>query len=117
MPFDRQENHADAVLARGRQSETERCRLAREKFVWDLNQHPGSVAGFRVATAGAPMSQVNKDLYPFFDDVVGFLALDIGHKAHTAGVMLVARVVKALARGQSRGDRFRGGDSVSGFTH
>ena len=109
MLLDRQEHHADAVLARRRQRETERRRLAREKLVRDLNQHPGAVAGFRVAAACAPMRQVDEDLNPFFDDVVGFLALDVGHKAHAAGVMLVARVVKPLALGQAMDDRFREG--------
>jgi hypothetical protein len=32
------------------------------------------------------------------DDLVGFLAFDVGNKAHAARVMLVARIVKALFR-------------------
>ena len=108
MLFDRQEHHADAIFARRRQRETESRRFAREKFVRDLNQNAGAVAGFRIATAGAPMRQVDEDLNPLFDDVVGFLALDIGHKTHAAGVVLVARIVKPLGLGQAMDDSGRG---------
>ena len=58
------------------------------------------------------MRQVDEDLNPLFDDVVGFLALDIGHKTHAAGVVLVARVVEPLALGQSM-RQFRVGDGIS----
>ena len=39
---------------------------------------------------------------PFVDDVVGFLALDVGDKADAAGVVLVARVVETLRSGGRR---------------
>ncbi len=65
----------------------------------NLDENAGAVAGFRVAAAGAAVGQVDEDLDALDDDVVGFLAFDIGDKADTAGIMLVARVVEALRRG------------------
>ena len=101
MPFDRQEDHADAVLARRGQREAECRRFAREKLVRNLNQQAGAVAGFRIAAAGAAVRQVDEDLNALFDDVVGFLAFDVGDETHAAGIVLVARVVKSLGLGQS----------------
>ena len=72
------------------------ARLAREKFVRDLNQQPGAVAGFRIAAAGAAVRQIDEDLNALFDNVVGLLALDVGHKADAAGIVLLVRVVESL---------------------
>ena len=94
----RQEGHAHAVLARGRQGEAELGALAREELVRDLDQHAGAVAGFRIAAAGAAMRQVDQDLNALDDDVVRFLALDVGDEADSAGIVFVARVVKTLRR-------------------
>jgi hypothetical protein len=43
--------------------------------------------------------QVDQNLDAFEDDVVRPLALEIRNKANSAGIVLVARVVKALRRG------------------
>ena len=99
MRFHRQEDHADAVLAGGRQGETELGALAREELVRNLNQHSGAVAGLRIAAASTAMRQVDEDLNALDDDVVRFLTFDVGHEADTAGIVLKARVVKSLRRG------------------
>ena len=83
----------------GGQGEAELRALAREKLVRDLDQEAGAVAGFRIAAAGAAMRQVDQDLNALDDDVVRFLALDVGDKANAAGIVLVARVVEALGWG------------------
>ena len=75
--------------------------FAREEFVRNLDQEAGAVAGFRIAAAGAAMRQVDEDLNALFDDVVGFLALDVGHEADSAGIVLMAGVVESLGLGQS----------------
>ena len=95
----RQEDHADAVLARRRQGETQLGALAREELVRDLDQDAGAVAGSRIAAAGAAVRQVDQNLDALEDDVVRLLALDIGNEADAAGIVLVARVVQALRRG------------------
>ena len=94
--LDRQEDHADAVFAGRRQSETKLCAFAAEELVRDLNQNAGAVAGFRVASARAAMRQVDEDLNAFGDDFVRWLAVDVDNKANTAGVFLVARIVQSL---------------------
>ena len=95
----REKDHANAVLAGFRQRETERGAFAREKFVRNLNQHTGAVAGFRIAAASAAVRQIDQNLNALEDDVVRFLAFDIGHKADAAGIVLVSRIVKSLRRG------------------
>jgi hypothetical protein len=43
--------------------------------------------------------QVDQNLDAFEDDIVRLLALEIGNEANSAGIVLVARVVKALRGG------------------
>ena len=62
----------------------------------DLDEDAGAIAGFGIAAAGAAVGEVDQDLDAFDDDVVGFLALDVGDEADTAGVVLEARVVETL---------------------
>ena len=45
------------------------------------------------------MRQVDQNLDALENDVVRPLALEIGNEANAAGIVLVARVVKALRRG------------------
>ena len=94
--LDGQEHHADAVLAGGRQGEAELGALAGEELVRNLDEDAGAVAGFRVAAAGAAVGQVDENLDALDDDVVGFLALDAGDEANSAGIVLMARVVQSL---------------------
>src|SRR5262249_35653432 len=55
-----QKRHRDAVFARRRQLEP--SALARKKLVRDLNRDSGSVAGLRIASAGAAMGQIDQNL-------------------------------------------------------
>ena len=80
----------------GRQREAELGALAREELVRDLDQHAGAVAGFRIAAAGAAVRQVDQNLNALDDDVVRFLTLDVGNEADSAGIVLMARIVKTL---------------------
>ena len=94
----RQEDHADAVLAGCGQREAELRAFAREELVRDLDQDAGAVAGFRIAAAGAAMRQVDEDLNALLDDVVAFVAADVGDEADAAGIVLMRRIVKPLRR-------------------
>ena len=94
--FHGQKHHPHAVLAGRRQRETQLGALAREELVRNLDQHPGAVAGLRIAAAGPAMRQVDEHLYALHDNVVRFLTLDVGHEADTAGIVLKAGVVKSL---------------------
>jgi hypothetical protein len=48
------------------------------------------------------MGQVDEDLNPLLDNVVGLLAFDVDNEPDTTGVLLVGRVVHALLGGKSR---------------
>ncbi len=63
------------------------------------------------------MRQIDEDLNPFFDYVVGFLAFNIGHKTHTARIVLIARVVKTLRLRQSWHCRLLGRGIFFPFIH
>ena len=90
VPLDRQKYHPDAIFAGRRQSKTQVGGFAGEKFVRDLDQEPGAVASIRIAATCAAVSEVDEDLNPLFDDVVGLLAFDVGHKTNSAGIVLLA---------------------------
>src|SRR5208282_2153063 len=62
----------------------------------NLDQHAGAVAGLRITPASPAVRQVDQDFDPFQNDVMGFFAGDVGHKADPTSIMLVARIVKAL---------------------
>ena len=83
------------------QSEAQLLAFAREELVRNLDEHAGAVAGFRIATAGAAVRQVQKNLNSFANDVVAFIAVDAGHKPDPASIVLVRGVVEALSGGQS----------------
>ena len=94
------EHHAHAVLTRGRQREAQRGCFAGEKPVRNLNQEAGAITRLRVAATRPAMSQIDEDLDAFFDDVVRFLALDIGDETDATGIVFVGGVVEPLRRGQ-----------------
>src|SRR6185437_340565 len=71
-----------------------------QQQIGDLDQAARAVAHRRVRAHGTAMIEVNQELQPLRDDLVGLLALDIGHKAHAAGVVLVRGVVKPLLFGR-----------------
>ena len=96
VAFDRQEDHADAVLARRRESEAEAVTLTGEEGVGDLDEDAGAVTGVGVAAGGAAVGQVDEDLDSLEDDLVGLAALDVDDEADAAGVALGARVVETL---------------------
>ena len=67
----------------------------------NLDENAGAVAGFRVATAGSAVGQVDEDLDTFDDDVVRFVALDVGDEADPTGIVLMMRVIETLSGWQS----------------
>ena len=87
---------ASTALAFRRQGEAQFGALADEELVRDLDEDAGAVAGFRIAAAGSAMGQVDEDLNALDDNVVRFLTLDIRDEADSAGVVLMARIVKSL---------------------
>src|SRR5581483_3248214 len=84
----RQEDHADAVLARCGERDLLARAFATEERVGDLDQDAGAVAGQRIAAARAPVRQVLEDREALLDDVVRALALDVDDEADAARVAL-----------------------------
>ena len=73
--------------------------FAREKLVRNLDQYARAIAGLRIAAASAAVRQIDQNLDALQNDVVRFLAVDVGDKADAAGVVLVGRIVKSLRCG------------------
>jgi hypothetical protein len=42
------------------------------------------------------MGQIDENLYPFEDNVVGFIAFDICNETDTTGIVFIAGIVQAL---------------------
>ena len=74
---------------------------ADQELMRNLHQDTRAVAGQRITAAGPAMRQVVQHLQSLAHDIVGSLALDIDDEADAAGVVLVPRVVKALALGSA----------------
>ena len=96
-----QKCHPDAIAARLRQLESQLAALSDKKLVRDLDQHPGTVASFRIAAAGAPVRQVQENLDPLGNDVVTLLPADAGNEPDSTSVVLVRRIIQALGRRQT----------------
>src|SRR6266852_988860 len=97
MIFYWQECHAHAVRTGQRQFETQLTALPHKELVWDLEENARAIAGFRIASAGPAMRQVEQHLDAFAYDVVTFVAADAGHESDPAGVVLLRRMVQTLS--------------------
>jgi hypothetical protein len=102
VPFDRQEDHAHAVLTGSGQRETEARGFPVKEGVRNLDRDARAVSRVGVTTAGPTMREVDEDLNSLGDDVMGLTALDVGNETNPAGVALEARMVEALGPGQTR---------------
>ena len=98
MLLNRQKRHADAVRAGSGKFEAQPGTFAGEELVRDLNEHAGPVAGFRIATAGSAVGEVDEYLNSLADYVVAFVAADAGYKSDAACVVLVRGIVQSLDR-------------------
>ncbi|OIQ78883.1 hypothetical protein GALL_394070 [mine drainage metagenome] len=92
----RQEDHADAVLARRRQLDAGGGHFGAVVRVGDLQQDAGAVAHQLVGADRAAMVEVLQDQQPVAHDVVRLHALDMGDETDAAGVVLPARAIQAL---------------------
>ena len=76
--------------------------------IGDLNQNSRTIAHEFVGPDGTPVVEIFKNFEALLNNSVGFLALDMCHKANTTGIMLICWVVESLgfweAYGRSRGD-------------
>jgi hypothetical protein len=96
----RQEHHAHAVMAGGRQGDALFRHFLTQELVGNLDQDAGAVAEQGIVAGGATMFEVFQDFQALLDDGVALLVLDMGNKADAAGVTLVFGVVETLALGE-----------------
>jgi hypothetical protein len=93
----REEAHRDRVVAEARQRERADPAVgAREERVRELQEDARAVAGAGIAARSAAVCEVDEDLQRLGDHLVRGLAVERGHEAETAGVMLESWVVQAL---------------------
>ena len=94
----RQEALPDRVAPRLGQGDPEPRADLQEEGVGELRLKPRSVSGLLFRAAGAPVVQVQEDLDPLANDVVGLDVLQVGDEADPASVVLEAGIVKAVSR-------------------
>lgn len=112
LVLDGQEGHADGVVTGGGQLEA--GGFAQER-VRDLEQDARAVARVGFGAGGSAVFQVAQDGERLLHEIMARLAGEGGHKADTAGVVLVAGVVHPLRGGapvHERGTRTHGSPVV-----
>ena len=62
----------------------------------NLEENSRAIASLRIAAACAAVRQVDENLYAFENDLVRFLAFDVGYETDAAGIALIRGVVKPL---------------------
>jgi hypothetical protein len=62
----------------------------------DLNKNAGPISRTGITPHRTPVGQVFQDLKTLFNDIVGFMTLDIGHKPDAAGILFILGVIEAL---------------------
>ncbi len=91
----REKDHADAVVARGRQIDAFFRGHARKKAVGHLNQDPGAVAGLRIRPGGAAVIEPLQDRQRLINERVRRRAVKVDNRPEATGVVFEARVVEA----------------------
>ncbi len=109
MLFHGQEDHGHAIGARLRQPYPQFSALAGEKDVRNLNQDACAIAGLRVATRRAAMSEVDENLNALADNLVAFHARNAGDQSHAAGIVLIPWMIETL--------RWRSAETMIGCMH
>jgi len=89
----RQKQHPDAIFSGGRQLDLAPAHLISQKLIWYLQQDAGTVTGQRIGPHRTAMGQVFKYLQALQNHVMALFSLDMGHKAHAAGITLLAWIV------------------------
>ena len=92
----RQEAHRHGVVAGLRQVDAGLPGPVAQQGVGRLDHAARAVADQRIGADGAAVVEIDQDPQALTDDVVGLVALDVGHEADAARIVFVARVVKSL---------------------
>ena len=92
-----QEDHAHAVFTRRRQGHALLGHFFAVQRIGQLDQDASAVAHQLVGTHRAPVIQVFQDLQCVLDNVMALFALDVGHKAHTASIVLIGSGIQTVS--------------------
>ena len=98
----RHEDEADTVFAGIGQRRPGLRHFLGEEGVRDLDQHAGTVAHQRVGADRTAVGQVLEHLQAVGNDLVGLLALHVGDKADTAGIVFARRIVEPFVGGRAQ---------------
>ena len=109
-----QEDHAHAIFAQRRQRDAARGHVGAVEVVGDLDQDAGAVTHQLVGADRTAVVEVLQDQQTLLDDAVRLAALDVGHEADAAGIVLAGGVVKAAAGRVLEFFRGRGGGPMHG---
>ena len=91
------------------QREARRLGGADQEAVGHLHEDPGAVTGLDLGAGRAAVGQTLENGQALVDDVVVGPAVQIGHHADAAGVVLITRVVEARGhRRPSEGEKLNG---------
>ncbi len=85
----REEAHRHGIIAFGRQVHAGFGGPAPEQRIGHLDKDAGAIAEQRISAHRAPMIEVFENFQRLGDYRMAFSALDMGHEAHTACVVLV----------------------------
>jgi hypothetical protein len=70
--------------------------LRTQKYIGDLQQNTCAITGQWIGPHRTAMSQVFQNLQTLTHHVMALLALDMGDKAHSTSIALLARIVQTL---------------------
>ena len=96
----RHEQHARAVLPKGREREAEFGGFLDEEIVRRLHQDARAITRVGFAPTRATMIQIDQNLNGLADDVMGFTALDVDHETDSASFVFERWIVKTLRFGR-----------------
>ena len=95
----RQENDAGRELAGRRQRRAQGfLGHSRQELVRQRRDHSGAVAGVRLRAARAAVIHAAQQMIGVLDDLVAAFALDVGHEADAAAVVLELGSIQPLRR-------------------
>src|SRR5262245_26844088 len=92
----RQEEYADTVFAWIRQLKAEPLASILKESMRHLKQDSRTVTGIFFATASPAVIEILQNRQRLFDNLVGFLTLDIDHESDATSIVLKPRIIKAL---------------------
>jgi hypothetical protein len=90
------EYHPDSIMAEFRQLDFKFLCFSLQKFVRDLAQDTGTVAGYIICAGGSAVVQIQQHLLGVLNNLVVFFAGNIDDRTDPAGIMFALGFVQTL---------------------